>query len=106
MLRKVLMISIAASALLLSNAQAIKQMWASDQTAQEAREQERIYGSQLMTEQERTEYLKKISTATDAEERGKIRQEHHALMDERARTQGVVLPDEPPADAEHKGHGH
>lgn len=59
--------------------------------------QEQIYGSQLMTQQERAEYQAKMRAAKTAEERDQIRREHHALMRERAKARGVTLPDEPPA---------
>lgn len=59
--------------------------------------QEQIYGSQLMTEQERAEYRNKMrSTKTDAE-RDRLRLDHHERMKERAAQQGKTLPDEPPA---------
>jgi septal ring factor EnvC (AmiA/AmiB activator) len=58
--------------------------------------QEQIYGSQLMTEQERAEYHARMRAAKTAEEREKIRKEHHERMKERAKEQGVTLPDDPP----------
>lgn len=60
-------------------------------------QQEQIYGSQLMTQQERTEYRARIRAAKTTEEREQIRNEHHELMKERAKTRGVTLPDEAPA---------
>ena len=68
------------------------QVWA----ASETQEQERIYGSQLMTEQERTEYRSKIRAAKTVEEREQIRKEHHERMKARAAERGMTLPDEPP----------
>lgn len=59
--------------------------------------QERIYGSQLMTRQERVEYRARMRAAKTAEEREQIRLEHHKQMQERARERGVTLPDMPPA---------
>lgn len=56
-----------------------------------------VYGSQLMTEQERAEYQARMRAATTEQEREQIRLEHHAQMQERAKQQGVTLPDEPPA---------
>lgn len=56
-----------------------------------------IYGSQLMTEQERLEYQERMRAATTAQEREQISLEHHARMQDRAREMGVELPDEPPA---------
>lgn len=68
---------------------------AADQESVQAQEQ--IYGSQLMTQQERAEYQAKMRAAKTAEERDQIRREHHALMKERAKARGMTLPDEPPA---------
>ena len=56
-----------------------------------------IYGSQLMTEQERSEYRAQMRAATTEQEREQIRIEHHREMQERARAMGVELPDQPPA---------
>jgi hypothetical protein len=54
-----------------------------------------IYGSQLMTQQERTEYRNRMSQAKTAEERERLRQEHHRQMQARAQERGITLPDEP-----------
>ena len=62
-----------------------------------ADQQETIYGSQIMTQQERTEYRTKMRAVKTAEEREQIRKEHHERMKERAKAQGITLPDEPPA---------
>lgn len=72
---------------------------------------DQIYGSQLMTNQERLEYRKKITSANTAEERERIRSEHHAMMKERAKERNITLPDEPSAggagmsDGMHRGGG-
>ncbi|MBW2576150.1 MAG: hypothetical protein JRC56_01790 [Deltaproteobacteria bacterium] len=58
-------------------------------------EQEQIYGSQLMTQQERAEYHTKIRAAKTAEEREQIRNEHHARMKARTVERGLTLPEEP-----------
>ncbi len=55
-----------------------------------------IYGSQLMTRQERNEYRIRMRAAKTVEEREQIRKEHHERMKERAKERGVTLPDEPP----------
>jgi len=60
-------------------------------------QQERIYGSQLMTKQERADYRRKMHAAKTAAEQEQIRTAHHELMKARAKERGVVLPDEPPA---------
>jgi hypothetical protein len=64
-----------------------------------------VYGSQLMTQQERLEYRDRMRNAASAEEREQIRKEHHERMKVRAREQGVKLPDEPPAQGGGKGMG-
>lgn len=56
-----------------------------------------IYGSQLMTNQERIEYRNRMRTATTTQEREQIRLEHHEAMQTRAKAQGMSLPDTPPA---------
>jgi len=85
-------------------------VWAADQattqdrvqtTTQERiraqdRDQEQVYGSQLMTWQEREEYHNRMRAAKSAEEQERIRNEHHERMQERAKAQGLSLPDMPP----------
>jgi len=61
-----------------------------------ALEQEQVFGSQLMTQEERSEYHAQMRAAKTEEEREIIRQKHHESMQERAKAQGVTLPDEPP----------
>jgi hypothetical protein len=67
-----------------------------DQTRDQLQDQDRIYGSQLMTNEERLEYRNRMRAAKTIEERAQIRNEHHERMKIRAREQGVTLPDEPP----------
>jgi len=67
--------------------------------------QERIYGSQLMTRQERVEFHAKMRAAKTAEEREQIRMQHHEQMKERAKAKGINLPGEPPAMGGHMGPG-
>ena len=62
-----------------------------------------IYGSQLMTKQERLDYRAKLRSAKTVEERAQIRAEHHKAMQERAKARGVKLPDAPPARPMHQG---
>jgi hypothetical protein len=64
-----------------------------------------IYGSQMMTPQERSEHLAKLRAAKSAEEREQIRQAHHEQMKARAKARGVTLPDEPPAKGMGAGKG-
>lgn len=56
-----------------------------------------IYGSQLMTQQEREAHRAKMRSAKTYEERERIRKEHHTQMQIRAKEKGMTLPDEPPA---------
>ncbi len=66
------------------------------QTQAQARDQDRIYGSQLMTREERLEYQNRMRELKTQQEREQFRQEHHAKMQERAKERGLKLPDEPP----------
>ncbi|GAO34984.1 hypothetical protein SCT_0364 [Sulfuricella sp. T08] len=72
-----------------------------DQTRQQDRlrtqDQEQVYGSQLMTQEERMAYRTKMRAAKTQEERERIRAEHHEQMKVRAKERGVTLPDMPPA---------
>jgi hypothetical protein len=76
-----------------------------DKIQTQTKEQERIYGSQLMTEQERNEYRQRMRNAKTDQERNNIRNEHHARMVARAKERGVTIPDEPPARGGGKGAG-
>ncbi len=68
---------------------------ATDQDRAQDREQIRIYGSQLMTGQERSEYRSRMHAAKTPEEREHILVEHHERMRLRARTKGIMLPEVP-----------
>ncbi len=61
------------------------------------RDQDKVYGSQLMTEQERKEYQNRMRSAKSAQEQEQIRAEHHKRMQVRAKERGVSIPDDPPA---------
>lgn len=73
-----------------------------DQSRDTTREQatDRIYGSQLMTEQERNAYRERMRKATTEQERERIRAEHHERMQARAKERGVTLPAVPPAQGQ------
>lgn len=58
---------------------------------------EAMFGSQMMTEQERTVYRARMWAAQNDEERAAIRAEHHEQMRVRAAERGVTLPEVPPA---------
>lgn len=64
--------------------------------AQNAMQEREIYGSQLMTPEERAEYRTRMRSLATEEERERFRLEHHKLMQERASKQGLTLPDDPP----------
>ena len=59
-------------------------------------QQQPVYGSQMMTEQERMEYQQQMKSAKTEQEREQIRAEHHVQMQERAKKQGIILPDTAP----------
>jgi len=98
-MKKTLMVSALATALSLSAGFAL----AADQ--ERVQTQEQIYGSQLMTQQERAEQRDKMRAAKTAEEREQIRKEHRERMEQRAKERGVTLPDEPPARGSGMGSG-
>ena len=66
------------------------------QSRQTIRDQD-IYGYQMMTSEERNEYRQKMRAAGTAEERERVRAEHHEQMKERAQARGMTLPDQPRA---------
>ena len=70
-----------------------------------AQNKEPIYGSQLMTQQERLEYQQRIRSAKSQAERQRIRSEHHTQMQERAREKGVTLPGMGPGQGMGRGGG-
>lgn len=67
-----------------------------DKTRMQEQDRQQIYGSQLMTQQERAAYRARMRAAKTQEEREKIRAEHHEQMKARAKEKGMTLPDEPP----------
>ncbi|MDE2345747.1 MAG: hypothetical protein KGL13_04690 [Gammaproteobacteria bacterium] len=56
-----------------------------------------IYGSQLMTPEERAAYRAKMRAAKTDAERAQIRAQHHKEMQERAKKLGKTLPPAPPS---------
>lgn len=64
-----------------------------DQT--QLRDQDRIYGSQLMTQEERLEYRNKMRNLKTQQEREAFQLEHHKQLQERAKEKGVTLPEQP-----------
>ncbi len=67
--------------------------------------QEQVYGSQLMTQTERNEYSEKMRTLKTEQERNEYRLQHHQQMQERARANGLTLPDSPPTQGAGAGPG-
>ena len=63
----------------------------------QAQVQLQIYGSQLMTVAERTEYQSKMRALKSDKERDAFRLDHHDKMKVRAAEKGVTLPNTPPA---------
>jgi len=96
MKRESLVLSALLSALFLSAGVALAAEPESAKEKVQTQKQDRVYGSQLMTQQERAEYRAKMGTTKTSEEREQFRKEHHEQMKERAQTRGVTLPDEPP----------
>lgn len=70
-----------------------------------AQMRDQIYGSQLMTPEERSAYRDRMRSAKTAEEREAIRTEHHKQMSARAKERGITLPEEPPAAGMGRGMG-
>ena len=97
MMKRPLMVSALATALSLPTGFALAADPQPAPAKAQTPEPEPIYGSQLMTQQERTEYRAKMSAAKTVGEQEQIRNEHHEQMKERAQARGVTLPDEPPA---------
>ena len=62
-----------------------------------------IYGSQLMTAEEREVYRAQMRNLTAPKDREDFRLEHHKLMQERAAAKGVALPNEMPMPAGGQG---
>ena len=102
-MKKSLLLSALATALLFSMGVASAADPAQDKA--KVQKQEQVYGSQLMTKQERAEFRSKMRAATTAEERDKIRNEHHEQMQARAKERGVSLPDALPPRGSGMGTG-
>lgn len=66
---------------------------AAAQPSEQTRRSEPIYGYRMMNDAERNEYREKMRNARSAGERQALRDEHHKLMETRAKERGVTLPD-------------
>ena len=69
----------------------VGQVFAQDQV----QTQVQIFGSQLMTSAERTEYQTKMRTLKTDSERDAFRLDHHTKMTARAAERGITLPSTP-----------
>ncbi len=67
--------------------------------------EEMMYGYQLMTEQERAEHRATMRSFNTEAEREAYRNQHHEMMQERAKAQGVTLPNEPMPRGQGRGMG-
>lgn len=61
----------------------------------QARDRDMIYGYELMTVEERAQHRAKMQSFNTEEEREAYREQHHKLMQARARERGVQIPDTP-----------
>ncbi len=64
-----------------------------------------MYGWELMTVKEREEHQAKMRSLKTEEERTAYRQEHHKKMQQRAKEQGVTIPDVPAERGSGSGKG-
>ena len=104
MMKRTLVMSVLTSGLLLaaSSSYAADEMTTQEpvkvqlHTKDQVQKKEQIYGSQMMTSQERVEQRKKMRAAKTTEDRERKRAEHQEAMKMRAQERGVTLPDTPP----------
>ena len=69
-----------------------------EQTQQQLQVQDQdkmVYGWELMSAKERKEFREKMRSLKTEEERTALREEHHKLMQQRAKEKGVTLPAKP-----------
>lgn len=68
-----------------------------DQTRDQLQDRDRdmIYGYELMTVEERATHRAKMASFKTEQEREAYREEHHKLMQARAKERGVEIPDVP-----------
>lgn len=97
MSKRSVFVSLITAAILFAPAISIAEESEQSQKPAKKQAQERIYGSQLMTQQERAEHRAKMRSLKTREEREVYRLEHHKKMQERAKEKGLALPDEPPS---------
>lgn len=79
-----------------------------EQAKQQVQVQEQdkmIYGWQLMTPQERKEHRAKMLSLKTEQERLAYQNEHHKLMQQRAKERGLSIPDHPMRQGAGRGSG-
>lgn len=57
-----------------------------------------IYGSEIMTPEERAEFRSKMQSAKTVQERERLRVDHEAAMQSRAKQRGITLEENPSAN--------
>ncbi len=75
--------------------QSSQQSQTKTQTQTQEQDQKMIYGWELMTVKERNEHREKMMSMKTEQERTAYLEEHHKLMQQRAREKGVELPEAP-----------
>ena len=96
-MKRPFLVSVLATAMTLTTGIALAAGQVSAEEKTQTQKPNKIYGSQLMTPQERGEFRAKMRAAKTPEEREQIRKEHHQRMQERAKERGASLPEEPQA---------
>jgi hypothetical protein len=66
-----------------------------DKERDRSEERERVYGWELMSEDERKEHWRKMRHFRTEQEREEYRRQHHKLMQQRAKKMGIDLEDVP-----------
>lgn len=66
-------------------------------SAQDQVSDQDIYGYQLMTPEERNAHRSQMQSAKTSADRDRMRTEHQAAMQNRAKERGITLPDNSPA---------
>lgn len=64
-----------------------------------------IYGSEIMTPAERAEFRAKMQSAKTSQERERLRVDHQAAMQSRAKQRGITLPDDSASQSPDSGMG-
>ncbi|MEZ5503625.1 MAG: hypothetical protein R3E50_13550 [Halioglobus sp.] len=75
------------------------------QTMGQMQAQDRIYGSSLMTQQERNEYQNQMRQLKTEQERADFQAQYHGQIKQRAEAEGKTLPDNLPAIREGQSRG-